>query len=978
MADTILSGRWVIYYEAENRQKRIQRDTSVSPTTTDTVNALYSALQNHFDELSQMDDGVPMSAQTPTEYTIGIIDAGDKDPWFVDRTSVEYLTGGALRTASWDRVDGTNTGIIKLNYTVGGTDFDTTDIGRDIKDVTDNDIGTLLDFNTVLGTKVAWIRPDTNAAANSFDSTGAHTLTIQQDSISQVWQVDNTTFVDQSTGANDATNANWTVFPASEDTSDYCAIGYSQKFKKVIFDYANGTAGVGGSVTWQYWNGSTWAGLSGISDATTGFTASVGDGKVLTFTVPTDWAATSLSGSQNLFYIRALVAGTYSTNPILDQGFIGGTGSATQTAAAAVSAGESLWANIYSIGTIETNTHLYIRQNSSNLVAYKSTTDWWSDGHIDILVNVNELGSETDEGWIYVYARQYSKTYSYYSVDLSSGGRNPIPLQTGNDLDNQTGYWQIIGSSATGTFVVGETISKSGTNKKGKITAVTGSPGSTPTITYYLVGDPLLNFDNGDTSVTGDTSGATTTIATGPTAYGPSALGTPPVITFGGRSDGGSDDIDENGTPENYSISIDVNQNTLANVYEWTKYITRRGETSDIDPGTATVEGQFYLGTEYRLKYTGSVSGGTINYGETVLQEVTGATGIVVNHNTTDKIIMLRNTRGTFETHATARTLTSQGAGAGSVEVDSEATAVTPISAAPFGTFAGGTFFVATGIVLTDYITSEANNFQLKTDEGTVVEAPNKVTISVGNTRASDKVGVFRLTAASGTIVKNRYYATVQSALATSAIITSGGQSGSATITADEPGRSAGGVVRLVDTSANQEYRIRFTSWSSATFTLTSSTIAAADAATTTTIQEASGFTNNLVGDLVVNVTRGNAVSYIITKTDNSNVVISPAITGQTTGDEIRLNVLPVATTTSPQDTWYVPMIDVYETTGTSGTPGTETTLITYLADIPVRVRARHADTAANGGIVPYEADSTVGSTGMSNSIIRTSDTIFT
>src|SRR3989344_7019754 len=155
MADSILSGRWFVYYGAENRQKRITRDTTVTPTVTDTVNALYSALQNQFDELTQMDDGVPMSAQTPTEYTIGIIDAGDKDPWFIDRTSVEYLTGGALKTASWDRVTTTNTGIVKIEYTVGGTDFDTTDIGRDITNATGGDAGTLLDFNTTSTPKIA-------------------------------------------------------------------------------------------------------------------------------------------------------------------------------------------------------------------------------------------------------------------------------------------------------------------------------------------------------------------------------------------------------------------------------------------------------------------------------------------------------------------------------------------------------------------------------------------------------------------------------------------------------------------------------------------------------------------------------------------------------------------------------------------------------------------------------------------------------
>src|SRR3989344_2122395 len=97
-----------VYYGAENRQKRIEW---VSGNCT--VRKLYSALQNHFDELNQMDDGVPMSAQTPTEFTIGIIDAGDSDPWYIDRTTVEYLYGGAIQTASWTRVQDSNVGIVK-------------------------------------------------------------------------------------------------------------------------------------------------------------------------------------------------------------------------------------------------------------------------------------------------------------------------------------------------------------------------------------------------------------------------------------------------------------------------------------------------------------------------------------------------------------------------------------------------------------------------------------------------------------------------------------------------------------------------------------------------------------------------------------------------------------------------------------------------------------------------------------------------
>lgn len=807
MSDTILSGDFTVYYSAENRQKRIV--WSGSATGTRTVNQLYSALQDLFDELGQMDDGVPMSAQTPTEYTIGIIDAGDKDPWFIDRTTVEHLTGGALKTASWDRVTGTNTGILKI--VCNNTDIVSGDIGLDI--TIGGNTGTLLDVKGTGAGSILWVRPDSNAAANDFDDAG--TLTCN-----------------------------------------------------------------GHTATW------------------------------------------------------------------------------TSTA----SAGESLWSNIYTLGTIEANTHIYISQNGANLLAYKDTTDWWGDGHIDILVNVKELGVETDEGYIQVYARQYSKTYSYYTVDLTNGGRNPIPLQTGNDLDNQTGFWTFTGSSGTGTFVVGEVISKASTNKKGVITAVTGSPGTTPTITYYLIGDPITNFANADTSITGATSGATVTAGT-PAAAGPSALGSPPTIVHGGLSDGGANDIDENGTPENYSIVIDCNQNSLANVYQYSKYITRRGETGTTN--TDGLQGQFYIGSDYRLRYSGSITG-TFNEGEPVTQASTGAAGTVVEKNTTDKIIILRNSRGTFNTTNVVTETTNSG----TLTPDSEASAITPITAAPFGTFAGGKFFCAPGVVLSDYLTADANNFQLVDDNGTVRVAPTKATITVSNTRAGDKIAVFRLTGSGGDINKTEYNATVQSAGATTAIM------GSA-ITNDSPGKSVGGTLRLVDVSANVEYRLRFSSWTASTFTLASSTGLTADAGTnTTTIVDSGAFATAKVGDLIRNTTRS-AISYITVVTDANTVTISPAIASQTTGDAYQINTLPVATTTSPQDTWYVPFIDVYETTGSNGTPGSEAVTITHSGtdpDIFIRARARQA-----GQILPFEQDSSVvGANPTTVSVIRSADTIFT
>jgi len=822
MSDTILGGRWIVYYEAENRQKRLVRDTSVSPTTIDTANQVYSALQDLFDELTQMDDGIPMSAQTPTEYTIGIIESGDKDPWFIDRTSVEYLKGGSLKTASWARSTGTNTGIVRITYTTG-TDFVASDIGKTVTNATGGDSGTLLDFNNVGATKYAWIRPASNAAANDWDST----------------------------------------------------------------------------------------------------------------------------------------SGTVSVT--------GGTGSVTQ-ASAAVS-GESLWANIYSIGSLVDFTHLYVYQGSPAAVLrkYKSTTeDWWSDGHIDILVNVKETGTLVDQGYVTVFAREYGNTQDNYIVDLSAGGRNPIPLSTGGDLNNDTGYRTFTGSAGTGTFTVGNYLyvganwaAATTSGKRARITAAT--TGATPTITYYLIGGTggvITDFSNGDAikEYTGIADGDATCTAGTPANAGPATYST---VTITHAQDE-SVDLNEDGTNENYSIAIDLASTyTVKQGYERTKYLFRRGNTDTTD--TDGIQGERYIGTEYRITY-GTLTG-TIAEGATVTQLNSNATGVVVAHHLAggtlpDKILVLRNTRGTFNNTDDIRV---DGSNYVSTPV---CTSITPIKAAPFGTFAGGKWFLAPGVILKNYLAADANNFQALDDLGTVVSAPTKITVSVTNTRAGDKVSVFKLTGAGGSIKKDMFTGTAQSLGATS-VVTGG------TIPADTVGRSTGGTIILVDVSANVEYRLRFSSWATTTFVLASSGALTADAGTDTdTIVDAGAFAGAKVGDLIRNSTRS-AISYITTVVSDNQVEIFPAIAGQTTGDSYTINTLPVATTTS--DTYYVPLLNSYETTGSDGTPGTESAGLTYLADIPVLVRARQ-----KGSMLPYSTEATVVNTGLSNNIIRTPDTIVT
>lgn len=809
MSDTILGGDFTIYYLAETRQKRVV--WTGSATGTRTVNQLYSALADLLDELNQMDDGSAISAQTPTEYTIGIIDPSDKDPWFIDKTTVEHLTGGALKTNGWLRATGTNTGIVRITYTTG-TDFNNSDIGKVVTNATSTSTGTLLDFANYGGVKYAWIRPTTSA---------------------------------------------------------------------------------------------------------------VGD----------DWGGTS---------------GTITIT--------GGTAASVTQATAAVS-GEMLWANIYNTGiaTLVANTDQYVYLNGQKLTSYKGTFSWWPSGTFDILVPVTEMGTLIDGGFVTVFARQANQTYAHFTSGLSAGGRNPIPLQTGTDLNNNpVGYRTFTSTSGTGTFTVGEIIyhpaagALSAATAKGILTAVTGSPGTTPTLTYYLIGD-LTDFANTNT-IKGNTSLATCTSAA-PTDTAIPSYG----ITITHANDT-SQDINENGTPEPYSIAIDLlSTRSVLEGYKFTQFLTRRGGVSTTH--TDGIEGERYVGSDYRMTYTtltGSIAEGTVVTGVT-----SGATGTVVAHHTGSKILVLRNSRGTFTNGEIVRRIASN-------EVSAVVpTAITPIGAAPFGIFAGGTWFAAPGVVLKNYLTGDVNKFQLTDDTGSTVVAPTKVTVQVSNTRAADRVAVFRLVSAGGIINKSEYVGTVQSAGATTLV------AGSA-ITNDTPGKTAGGVVRLVDVSASTEYRLRYNSYASATFTLASRTGLTADGGSSATVLVDAAATfvtwGIKVGDLVRNVTE-TVIAYV-TSVDSETQLTTTAVGGWD-GDSYEINTLPVATTAS--DTIYVPIIDSYETTGTGGSPGDEAVSVTYLSNVPVLVRARKA-----GTILPFETESTITSAGMNVSVIRTADPIFT
>jgi hypothetical protein len=842
MSDTILSGDVTVYYLDENRQKRLEWSGGA---TTITANALYSALQDHFDELGQMDDGVPMSAQTPTEYTVGSIDSGDLDPWYMSYELMEHVTGGAVKTAGWTHSDGSAVGIICVKVDTGGA-IVAGDVGFDISGASTGN-GTLLeviiDPNGDSTFDYLMIRPDTNGASDQFTT--------------------------------DTQNITCNAHVSVQDT----AVSHT---------------------------------------------------------------------------------------------------------------GEQIWANLYSIGTIEADTHIYVYQGAAatdgdrkRIYSVTSPTapreDWWGDGHIDMCLYLKDfqtVGYDTiDAGYATVLARKGNSEYSSFEVanSVTSGGRNPCPLSTKPDLNNTTGYQSITFTAGTGSWNVGDEISGDTSGARAVITQI-DNPGSTQTLHYYLIDDPLTTFQTAAEGITNeDTLDTGTKDGNVPANQGPALTtwftsNTLPTTAFTTATTD-TLDFDDDGTDEYWGITIDCNANPLTEVYEWLKYITRRGATGTTD--TDGIPGELYEGATVYLEYSGSPSG-TINEGSDVTQETSGATGVIISHDATNKVMLLRNTRGTFATHATTHTLTSND-DSQTVEIDVAAVTFAPNVVAPFGSFAGGTFFGARGVRIIDWLAADENSFQLTPIDGGTKSRPQAISITITNlvgtdenTTTDDRVAVFRLTGSGGVIDKTEMGLddSAKTIGDTTLVV-------DAAIAQDVPGKSTGGVLRIRDNSDNNKgYRLRYSSWTGSTFTLANiSTTEAETGTNTTTIVSSGAFATAKRGDLVINHTRSEAVSYVTrVTTDDDSVIIFPAIAGQTSADDIDLNGVPIAT--SSGDDLYVCLIDKYADASTASVS------IIWTSNLYFRVRCRN--NAATTKILPFNSDDSSLSNTDNKSIpvIRQEDTI--
>jgi hypothetical protein len=829
MSDTILGGKLTVYYLDDNRRKQIRWTGTTAKTDTQKMIAVYDATEDLMTIPTQQNDGLIFSAETPGEYTIGKIDAGEIEPWFIDMLTMEHIigdfanfTGCALKTSGWKRDlpgDGTgNTGIVVVPVTAASNNITTSEIGLDITHA-DGDAGTLLDVIVTGGaTDYLWIRPDSNALANDFNSTSLN-LTCNS------------------------------------------------------------------------------------------------------LTAPQEAAAVT---------------------------------------------GEMVWGNFYTQGALVTDTHVFVLQNGVKVTRAAATDqDWWTDGQVDRAIPITDYTQANfpviDSGYLTVKACQYGSKYTNAIIRMNntSGGNVSAGLSSGDDITNTTGYFSITTTAvATDDFTVGDELEGGTTGARMIITQIDGT---SPTYTFhgYYVGDPLTVFDTTtDTLTNNDATGSATKDALSPANQGP-ALTTwfdgnvLPTYAFGNDQF----DIDDDTTNEEYSLVIDLNQAALAQMHEYNKYVKRRGSTFALDG----VDGEQWIGFDYAVNY--STITGTVAEGATVTGVTSGATGIVVSNPAgSNNTAILRNSRGTFVDAEQIQVDGSNYFAASGLTVE----AIVPVAEASFGTLAGTNFFASRGIRLFDYKTTEENLFSLIDATGTPRARPTTISVNFSNLKQYDYCSAWRQTGTGGSISKTEYSAT-GGEVAGDATLTVDGA-----IAADVPGKTAGSHVVLRDVSDNNaEYVMRFSSYAAATgvVTLANVVIAAADAATTTTIQETGAFTTAKVGDLVYNSTR-TAVSYISVITDNDNCTIDPPITGQTTGDAIELNCVPIALVDTADDVYFAILFEFRESDGTTSAS------MQYVADFYARGVVRNTATATTK-IKGFTTEIAVTTSGGSAAATRIPNTVY-
>lgn len=696
-------------------------------------------------------------------------------------------------------------------------------------------------------------------------------------------------------------------------------------------------------------------------------------------------------GTTTYVWIRPDTSGdTFATTGALSCTADGGTMVSTSSVAALT--GETTYSAIQAIGAVPTATEVYLVQDRFKMTSYDNSFQWWATdptlalGIISILVRVKDVDTLIADGDVEVFSRRYTSLYDNFRLNVGAGGFSALPLSSAADINNTTGYSTETVTTASGDLVVGEIINEAVSLAKGVVTSVSGTAPNL-TIQYYLVGDQTDLFSSGAQTVTGATSLETfTSVAPTDTTNGPtdtvtSGAGGTVTLALGGFQS----DRDGDGNNEPYSIQFDCqgpsNAVPIARVYEFLKYITRRGATADIISGM-NVSGETYRGLDGIIEY--ETPTGTLTEGDDVLSTTSGSswTARILHQNTTNSptYITVTDQQTSIDSVLDTHVIEDE---AGGDDVTAVTTSIgiatiASVKSSPFGSFTGSDIFGARGIDFTNQHSDDTQAYKLTDDLGILNNPPNTVSLVVNTSAVLDRILVARDAGGgspTGVIDKDQFGGMTATSQSDNTITVAG------SIDTEVP---TAGFLRVVETTLQQEHRYVYdsrTTGASGVFTLrvvdVGSAITTGGTSTTLLIDSTAGFDTvpkATVGMLVRNTFGGKTthVWEVVSVDSDIQLTVRPlygpldATQDWDTSDTYEINECIQAYTTS--DNIFDLIVDLEIISGNS----TSNSFVKTLAsDFYVVGNVRQGKI-----IIPFTSNQLVGDGGAIITVVRTTDTI--
>lgn len=269
-----------------------------------------------------------------------------------------------------------------------------------------------------------------------------------------------------------------------------------------------------------------------------------------------------------------------------------------QGASVTSSDGNKFWSNVYTIGSQTDGTLIYLVQNDAEITPWWISSDGTDTGNIDILVLVkdttwiqsdNTAGTPTNGG-VWLYAREMGDSFDHGFADIS-GGRSPVGINTAADGNNISGDLYVTVPSGT-LYTVGKFAKDTTTGATGKIAKVVGNDVYLNAVRGGVItaANTLVEYDEREAVTALDASQTITSVTD--VVAGWSAI----TDTFGAITR----NLNNGNGLQPYDVEIDAATKSMADMYEWLKYICRYGSTG----GTYTVDTDD--GQEYRSASEGT------------------------------------------------------------------------------------------------------------------------------------------------------------------------------------------------------------------------------------------------------------------------------------------------------------------------------------------------------------------------------------